>query len=263
MLDRCTRTWLVLCLALTPLTVYGALKPETKDAYQSYIAALETRLNAQNNSQSGFLWIDSDSGRQASVRNGNVAIQQIRALTIPGGMIQHWIGGVFLPGATLAGVERTDQDYSNYANMYAPEVTQPKIVAHNGDHFVVSYRITKKKILTAVVDTVHEIDYAPLGPHRMAIRSRSQSVRQVDDAGTSSEHVLPEGEGAGFLWAMNSYWRMEERDGGVYVECEAVTLSRGVPLGLGPMIDPILNSFAEESLKRTLEAQKRAVEANH
>jgi hypothetical protein len=84
-------------------------------------------------------------------------------------------------------------------------------------------------------------------------------VRQVDDAGKPSERVLAEGEGDGFLWAMNSYWRMEERDGGVYVECEAVTLSRGVPLGLGAFINPLLQSFAEESLKKTLEAKRKAV----
>ena len=86
-----------------------------------------------------------------------------------------------------------------------------------------------------------------------------REVRQVDDAGKPSERVLAEGEGEGFLWAMNSYWRMEERDGGVYVECEAITLSRGVPLGLGMLINPMLQSFAEESLKNTLEAKRQAV----
>ena len=73
--------------------------------------------------------------------------------------------------------------------------------------------------------------------------------------------MLPPGEGSGFLWAMNSYWRMEERDGGVYVECEAVTLSRDVPFGLGAMINPILQSFAEDSLKKTLDAKRVAVNA--
>jgi hypothetical protein len=45
----------------------------------------------------------------------------------------------------------------------------------------------------------------------------------------------------------------------VYVECEAVTLSRDVPFGLGAFIDPILQSFAEESLKKTIEAKRQAV----
>jgi hypothetical protein len=109
------------------------------------------------------------------------------------------------------------------------------------------------------MDTVHAIDYMPLGSSRMAIQSRSQSVRQVEDVGKPSERDLAEGEGSGFLWAMNSYWRMEERDGGVYVECEAITLSRDVPFGLGALVDPMLQSFAEESLKKTITAKKQAV----
>jgi hypothetical protein len=112
------------------------------------------------------------------------------------------------------------------------------------------------------MDTVHAIDYMPLGQGRMAVQSRSESVRQVEDAGKPAERDLAEGEGSGFLWAMNSYWRMEERDGGVYVECEAITLSRDVPFGLGALVDPILQSFAEESLKKTITAKRQAVGAN-
>jgi hypothetical protein len=56
---------------------------------------------------------------------------------------------------------------------------------------------------------------------------------------------------------------MQARDGGVYVECEAVTLSRGVPMGLGLMVNPILQSFAEDSLKKTLEAKRQAVRSEH
>jgi hypothetical protein len=176
-------------------------------------------------------------------------------------MIQHWIGGVFLANTTLARLEHVDRDYADFAKIYAPDITRPKVLEHEGDHYVVSYRIRKKKVLTAVMDTVHAIDYIPLGVGRMAIRSRSVSVRQVDDAGTASERVLAEGEGNGFLWAMNSYWRMEERDGGVYVECEAVTLSRGVPFGMGGLVNPILQSFAEDSLKGAIEQKRRAVQA--
>jgi hypothetical protein len=253
------RSWAVLWLLLMPLTAQADLKPETKEAYQKYVSNLEARLEAQDHSQGAFLWIDGDAGRRQAVRGGNVVTEQINSVPVPGGMIQHWIGGAFLPGATLARVERVDQDYADYAKIYAPEISHPKVLEHNGDHFVVSYRITKKNILTAVMDTVHRIDYVPRGPGRLAIRSRSESVRQVDDAGTGSERVLPEGEGSGLLWAMDSFWRMQERDGGVYIECEAITLSRDVPFGMRALVDPILRSFGKESLTRTLEAKRRAV----
>jgi hypothetical protein len=249
----------LLCLLLAPLAAQAELKPETTAAYQKYIAALDPQMAAQDHSQSGFLWIDRDPARQQAVRRGEIVTQKVKSLPVPDGMIQHWIGGVFLPGATLAQVVRVDQDYADYEKIYGPDLSRVKVLSHDRNHYVVSYRITKTKVLTAVMDTVHAIDYMPLGPTRMAVQSRSESVRQVEDAGKPSERELAEGAGGGFLWAMNSYWRMEQRDGGVYVECEAVTLSRDVPFGLGAFVDPILQSFAEESLKRTIEAKRQAV----
>jgi hypothetical protein len=249
----------LLCLLLVTLAAQAELKPETTAAYQQYIAALDKQMAAQNHAQSGFLWIDRDAARQQAVRRGEIVTQQVKSLSVPDGMIQHWMGGVFIPGATLAQVERVDQDYADYGKIYGPDVSLVKVLSHEGNHFVVSYRITKTKVLTAVMDTVHAIDYMPLGPSRMAVESQSQSVRQVENVGKPSERELAEGEGSGFLWAMNSYWRMEERDGGVYVECEAITLSRDVPFGLGALVDPMLQSFAEDSLKKTIEAKKQAV----
>jgi hypothetical protein len=254
-------TWLLLLYLMTALAARAALKPETKDAYQAYIAAQETRLELQNRMPSGFLWIDRASSRTRSVQSGSIVAEEVASFAVPGGMVQHWIGGVFLPRATLRRVEQVDQDYANYATIYSPDITRPKVLEHQGDHFLVSYRIRKKKILTAVMDTEHAIDYAPLGPGRMAIRSRSEYVRQVQDPDTPTERILADGEGDGFLWAMNSYWRMEERDGGVYLECEAITLSRDVPFAMRRMLAPILRSFAQESLQSALAAKRRAVTA--
>ena len=180
---------LLLCLCLAPLLARAALAPETRDAYQKYIASLEPRLQAQNHSQPGFLWMDSDPARLLSVRRGNIATEKINSLEVPGGMIQHWIGGEFLPGATLAQVEQVDKDYAAYARIYAPDISNPKVLAHSGDAYVVSYRITKTKVLTAVMETVHAIQYEPLGPGRLAMQSRSESVRQVDDAGKLPPHA--------------------------------------------------------------------------
>ena len=257
-----SRLWvfaLMAGLVATALPAQAALKPETKAAYQQYIAEVGAKASAQAHAAAGFLWIDRDGARQQSVRRGETVTQKVKSFSVPDGMVQHWIGGVFLPGTTLAAVAKADQDYAHYANFYGPDISQVKVLSHDGNHYVVAYRITKKKVLTAVLDTVQAIDYSPVGAQRLTVQSQSKSVRQVDDAGTPSEHALPEGEGSGFLWAMNSYWRMEERDGGVYMECEAITLSRDVPLGLGSMINPILQSFAEESLKKTLQQKRQAV----
>src|ERR1700733_2619785 len=215
---RVNRTYVcaLLWLLFAALGAQAELKPETTAAYQKYIAVLDTQMAAQNHAQSGFLWIDRDASRQQAVRRGEIVTQQVKSLAVPDGMIQHWIGGVFLPGARLAQVVRVDQDYADYGKIYGPDVSRVQVLSHDGNHFVVAYRITKTKVLTAVMDTVHAIDYMPLGPSRMAIQSRSQSVRQVEDAGKPSERALAEGEGSGFLWAMNSDCPMVTREGGGY-----------------------------------------------
>ena len=69
----------------------------------------------------------------------------------------------------------------------------------------------------------------------------------------------PAGHDSGFLWRMNAYWRLEEADGGVYAECVSVTLSRGVPTGLGWLINPFVRDMPRESLEATLEATRTAV----
>ena len=72
--------------------------------------------------------------------------------------------------------------------------------------------------------------------------------------------MLP-GTGNGFLWRLYSYWRFEQRDGGMYVQCEAISLTRDIPVGLGWMVRPFIKSIPEKSLTSTLEDTRRGLEA--
>ena len=81
----------------------------------------------------------------------------------------------------------------------------------------------------------------------------------MENAGKTDERKLPPGTGHGFLWKLDSYWRFEERDGGVYLECQAVSLTRDVPAGLGWLIDPIVRNLPRESLVNTLRATRTAL----
>lgn len=235
---------------------------QARTAFQNYTTTLEAHVEAQNASRDGSLWIDQDPQRLAAVRKGEIQVQQIQAPHVNGGTIEDWIGGAFLPNATLAQVIKIDQDYASYPKYYAPEIVQARVLSHDGNHYQVIYRLTKHKVVTVVLDTVHDIDFFPLGSDRYSVRSRSASVREVRNAGEADEEVLPQGEGLGFLWAMNSYWRVEHRDGGVYIECEVVTLARSIPFGMGALLRPTIESFASESLENTLKKKRMAVLAS-
>jgi hypothetical protein len=61
---------------------------------------------------------------------------------------------------------------------------------------------------------------------------------------------------------METWWRMEERDGGVYLQNQVVTLTRDIPAGLGWLIGPLITRIPREKLEFTLEATKKALLSN-
>ena len=83
----------------------------------------------------------------------------------------------------------------------------------------------------------------------------------MKNADSPNESEKPVGHDGGFLWRMNSYWAYVERDGGVYVECESVSLTRDIPTGLGWLIRPLVTGIPRESLQHTLEATRNGAAA--
>jgi hypothetical protein len=140
-------------------------------------------------------------------------------------------------------------------------VIDSKLISRTGNHFQVYLRLLKKKIITVVLDTDHEVNYQPLDRTRWLCRSYTSRIAEVENAGRREERVLPPDTGHGFLWRLHSYWRFQQRDGGVVVECRAISLTRDVPFGLGWAIDPIIQKLPRESLIHTLEATRQAVQA--
>ena len=112
-----------------------------------------------------------------------------------------------------------------------------------------------------MLDTDHDVHYSSLDATRWLCRSYTTRIAEVEDAGTPKEKVLEPDTGYGFLWRLYSYWRFEEKKGGVYVECRAISLTRDIPLGLGWIIEPIIRNLPQESLIHTLEATRRGLVA--
>src|SRR5262249_46720117 len=125
-------------------------------------------------------------------------------------------------------------------------------LSHDADNYRIFLRLTRTKVLTVHYNTEHAVDYHSYGPGRTSSRSVSTKIAEIDDAGTASEKEMPIGNDSGFMWRLNSYWRFREQDGGVVVECESVSLSRGIPFGLGWMIGGYVESIPRESLESML-----------
>jgi hypothetical protein len=174
-------------------------------------------------------------------------------------MVHHWIGTVFIPGATLAQTLALEQDYDHHQEYFHPDVMRSKILRREGNEFRVLLRFYKKKVITSVLDTDHEVHYSTIDSTHAASRSRTTRVQEVENAGEINERLAPEGHDRGLLWRMNTYWRFEERDGGTYVESQSISLTRDIPTGLGWVVGPFVNSIPRELLTFTLTTTRSAV----
>ena len=245
------------------------LKPETVAAFDHYVELSEQRMAGEVR-LGPFLRVDRlpPKDRAAALtrlKNGEVVVERLetldqgRKITAPSGLIHHWSGTVFIPGATLAQTVSFLQDYDNRAKYYAPAVERSRLIERNGDNFKMYMRLREKKIITIVLDTDYDIAYTSLGPDRTLCRSVTTRVAQVENDGQKDEFEKPVGNDSGFMWRLNTYWRMEQRDGGTYVQLEAISLSRDIPAALAWLIGPFVNRFPKDSLEFTLGRTREAL----
>jgi len=151
------------------------------------------------------------------------------------------------------------QDYDNQAKYYAPDVERSRLESRNGNEFHVFLRFRRHEVVTVVLDTEHTVNYYRDSPTKARSRSSATRIVQVEDAGKPGEREKPLGEDDGFLWRMETWWRLQERDGGVYVQNEVVSLTRDIPTGLGWLVEPFITNIPRESLEFTLRATRKAV----
>jgi hypothetical protein len=261
-------------LLVSPEIIYAckpvAFERKTAEAFAEYVRATEVRNDSELKRGEGLLWIDGlpEGERKrdyAELARGEVLMEQRNAFergrefTCPGGMIHHWEGVIFVAGARVDDVLRVLEDYDRQAEYYAPNVARSKIESREGDHFRVFLRFRRQKVITAVLNSEHAIDYFRDSATRAHSRSRATHIAEVDNPGKRDEREKSREEDNGFLWGMETWWRVEEKDGGVYVQSEVVSLTRDIPAGLGWMIGPFITSIPKETLTFTLEATRKAV----
>ncbi len=238
------------------------LKPKTLQAFENYIREAEEAMQPSLSGRGAFLWSDLNSGRSQQVKQGQIAAQLWAGdwpVKIPNGLIHDWVGAVFIAGVTVKEVLALVQNYDNHKNIYKPEVMASKLLTHEGNDFKIFLRLLKKKIITVVLDTDHDVQYSSLDEQRWFCRSFTTRIAEVEGAHTTNEKVLQPDTGYGFLWRLYSYWKFDEKNGGVTVECRAISLTRDIPTGLGWIIEPIVRNLPQESLIHTLDATRRAL----
>jgi hypothetical protein len=275
MLKRC---WLLVALGLVasamtvrlqaaPAAAAAELQNRTTQAFDRYVRLTEARLNRKT----PFLWIDGlpDAKRREAldvIRRKELSIERLdtkengREIDVPGGMIHHWVGTAFVPGATIEDALSVLQNYNEHHRIYAPAVAASRLKSRDGDRFTFFLRFVMKKVITVVVNSDHEAVFRKPAADRAEGWIHSTRIAEVENPGTPTEREKPVGNDGGYLWRLNTYWRLLARDGGLYIHCESVSLSRGIPVGFGWIVGPFVTSIPRESLTFTLETTRRQLE---
>lgn len=237
------------------------LSVETRQAFEAYVQKAEGAMGLGSPMDASRLRGSFDAKRAEKIRQGSVLAQRSAGREpehIPNGLIHDWSGTAFAAGVTLRQLLALVQDYNNYQNVYQPEVVESRLLSNDGRHFVIFLRLLKKKILTVVLDTEHDVLYSEIGPAHWTCHSLTTRICEVEHVGKPEEIIMPAGSGYGFMWRLNSYWSFEEVNGGVWMDCRAISLSRDIPKGLGWIVEPIIRHLPRESLIHTLECTRLA-----
>jgi hypothetical protein len=267
------RTALFLLVNLTlasPLLSAESPTPDTLKAFDSYVQAAEARNNEELGARKNFLFLDALLPserehtyrllkRQQTIIRHSASCATRDCSNIPGGIIHDWTGITFVLGVTLQQALSALQDYDRDADYYRPTVLRAKLRSREGNSFHVFLRLKETHVVTVVLDTEYEIQYLGLDSTHAASISHSTKITEIEKAGSPQERATAPNDDHGFLWRLNTYWRFREADGGVYIQCNAISLTRDIPAGLSWLAGPFIENVPRESLHFTLTAIREAL----
>ena len=240
------------------------LHDETVAAWDLYVAATEQRIAAELDDGERFLVLDfhEEGARlRREALAGRLVIERLRTLDaqgerfeVPKGAIHHWVGAILVPNAALDDVLDGLQ-YDILPHEMQEDVLDSRVLARDGDTLQLYLKVKREvAVVSAQYNTEHAVKYVRPGGGRAWSRSMATRIAELDDPGSPREREKPIGNDRGFLWRMNLHWRYVQVDGGVLVECEALTLSRSIPFLMRWFIAPIVNRESRSAIADTLEA---------
>lgn len=244
---------------------HGAdLKPETTEAWNDYFKEAKAAMQARLEPGVHFLWIDEEPERRKHVRRKGPLILPARdhiPQHVPSGLIHDWLGAGFVPNAKIADILKVVRDYDHYADVYKPGVIASRAIESDISRNLFFLRFVNKSVVAkTALDCEGEASYIQLDEHRWYGYSVINHIREIAQFGTPEQHPLPEGEGLGLMWRLASFTRLEEADGGVYAELEALALSRDIPAAFRLIVNPIVRRVSRDSLATSLHQTKVAID---
>lgn len=247
---------IVLTAGAAQITRAAELQPVTLAAWNEYVEGADSRAQGRASGRLPFFWMDESADRATRVRRGEVVVAPVvgrGSEAVPHGLIHHWIGAIFIPGASISRLWAVLHDYNNYQRTYRPVVVSSKelLCTEDSQEFQMVWQ-RKVLFVRAAMQGHYQAHDVMLDAHRGYSIADAVEVREIEGYGHQDERILPPGTGSGFIWRIRSIARYEERDGGVYMELEAMALTRDIPTSLAWMVNPVVNHLSINSLTTTL-----------
>lgn len=241
----------------------ASLRAETKAAWEAYLATRKAAMQVRLQQRDRFLWLDEAKGRREHVRTGVPYILPLSdeiPKPITAGLIHAWLGAEFIPNTTIENVLKVVRDYGHYAAFYRPNVIAAKLHRTEGTTDLFFVRLANRSVVShTALDTEEVASYVKIDDHRWYGYSDTISVHEIAKLGTPDEHSQAEDEGTGLIWRLSRITRLQEQDGGVYVELEAYALSRDIPPALRLFVSPIIRRVSRDSLVLSLHQTRVAI----
>jgi hypothetical protein len=242
------------------------LSPAAEQAFESYVVNLEARLARQHALPETYLAVllADPHQRNRQLSSVELHLEPVNGGTwqVGGALLHHWRGAALVPNAMPRDMLALLRDFNHLSERYAPQLVSSRALTDNGETATLAVRFREQKVRTIVLDAEYQTEIKLSDSDRGYSISRSMHVWQIDNPGTTQERRRPQGEDDGFLWRLNSYWSFARASQGLQIECEAVSLTRDVPLGLGWLITPIIAAYPREALAFSLRATRNALSAN-
>jgi hypothetical protein len=252
----------IVALCFGVLSQVAAAQPAAAvSAFNTYAEAVEARLAQQHRSETKFI-APVDPNRADGLRCGEIIVEQLTpagGFSSSGALLHDWRGTAFVPDATPSDFERLLKNFAAYPQYFAPQVLRAKVLARRGDRVEASMRVSQRHIITVVMDSTYDVTFAQLDAQHQYSSSRSTAISEIESPGTLNEHPLSASQEHGFLWRQNTYWTYEGRDGGLVMQIESISLSRSIPIGLGWVVRPFVESVPRDSLEFTLRSARNAL----
>jgi hypothetical protein len=255
---------LFLLIAISPFTRAATLKPETEAAWDAYLQQATAAMQARLQPGANFLWLEEEPGRMEFVRTKGPLIGPVNKHNpqkVSHGLIHDWLGAGFVPNAHIEDILRIVRDYGSYKRIYRPGVIDSLSHGSEGEKDLFFMRLANRSVVSkTALDAECEAHYIRVDDHRWYAYSNTIRIQELAHFGTPEQTTLPEDTGTGLIWRLSSITRLEERDGGVYAELEALALSRDIPGALRSFVMPIVRRVSRDSLATSLHQTKLAID---